>query len=56
MRTMPPTTPQISGVVKENGDYVLSILKSNMGKPSACAISLNILQMPGSAISCTPIV
>lgn len=29
----PNYTPRISGVVKENGDYVLSILKSNMGKP-----------------------
>ncbi|MCI6245681.1 MAG: IMP cyclohydrolase [Eubacterium sp.] len=29
----PNYTPRISGVVKPNGDYVLSILKSNMGKP-----------------------
>ena len=29
----PNYTPRISGVVSENGDYVLSILKSNMGKP-----------------------
>lgn len=29
----PNYTPRISGVVKQNGDYVLSILKSNMGKP-----------------------
>ena len=29
----PNYTPRISGVVKTNGDYVLSILKSNMGKP-----------------------
>ncbi len=31
---MSQTIPQrISGVVKPDGDYVLSILKSNMGKP-----------------------
>lgn len=29
----PNYTPRISGVVKPNGDYNLSILKSNMGKP-----------------------
>ena len=29
----PNYTPRISGVVKPNGDYVLSILKSNMGRP-----------------------
>lgn len=29
----PNYTPRISGVVKPNGDYVLSILKSNMGEP-----------------------
>ena len=29
----PNYTPRISGVVKPNGDYVLSILKSNMGQP-----------------------
>ena len=29
----PNYTPRISGVVKPNGDYVLSILKSNIGKP-----------------------
>ncbi len=29
----PNYTPRISGVVKGNGDYVLSILKSNMGMP-----------------------
>lgn len=29
----PNYTPRISGVLKPNGDYVLSILKSNMGKP-----------------------
>ncbi len=29
----PNYTPRISGVVKPDGDYVLSILKSNMGKP-----------------------
>ncbi len=29
----PNYTPRISGVVKSDGDYVLSILKSNMGKP-----------------------
>lgn len=29
----PNYTPRISGVVKPNGDYVLSILKSNMGMP-----------------------
>lgn len=29
----PNYTPRISGVVKPNGDYVLSILKSNMGVP-----------------------
>lgn len=29
----PNYTPRISGVIKPNGDYVLSILKSNMGKP-----------------------
>lgn len=29
----PNYTPRISGVVKPDGDYILSILKSNMGKP-----------------------
>ena len=29
----PNYTPRISGVIKPNGDYVLSILKSNMGEP-----------------------
>jgi len=29
----PNYTPRISGVVKPNGDYMLSILKSNMGAP-----------------------
>lgn len=29
----PNYTPRISGVVKPDGDYVLSILKSNMGNP-----------------------
>ncbi|MBQ7739779.1 MAG: IMP cyclohydrolase [Eubacterium sp.] len=29
----PNYTPRISAVVKENGDYNMSILKSNMGKP-----------------------
>lgn len=29
----PNYTPRISGVVKPNGDYILSILKSNMGTP-----------------------
>ena len=29
----PNYTPRISAVVKPNGDYVMSILKSNMGKP-----------------------
>ena len=29
----PNYTPRISGVVKPNGDYVLSILKSNLGEP-----------------------
>ena len=29
----PNYTPRISGIVKENGDYNLSILKSNLGQP-----------------------
>ena len=32
----PNYTPRISGVVKPNGDYNLSILKSNMGNPDSC--------------------
>lgn len=39
----PNYTPRISGVVKPDGDYVLSILKSNMGKPQCLRFSLNIL-------------
>lgn len=30
----PNYTPRISGIVKENGDYNLSILKSNLGQPT----------------------
>ena len=32
----PNYTPRISGVVKPNGDYNLSILKSNMGRGDSC--------------------
>ena len=32
----PNYTPRISGVVEKNGDYKLSILKSNNGDPSSC--------------------
>ena len=32
----PNYTPRISGVVEKNGDYKLSILKSNQGDPSSC--------------------
>ena len=32
----PNYTPRISGIVEKNGDYKLSILKSNSGDPSSC--------------------
>ena len=32
----PNYTPRISGIVKENGDYALSILKSAHGNPASC--------------------
>ena len=32
----PNYTPRISGLVKKNGDYTLSILKSADGDPASC--------------------
>lgn len=42
----PNYTPRISGVVKGNGDYVLSILKSNMGQPQCVR---NFFEYPAQA-------
>lgn len=42
----PNYTPRISGVVKGNGDYVLSILKSNMGMPQCVR---NFFEYPAQA-------
>lgn len=42
----PNYTPRISGVVKGNGDYVLSILKSNMGAPQCVR---NFFEYPAMA-------
>jgi len=43
----PNYTPRISGVVKPNGDYVLSILKSNMGKPQCLRFFFEYLAEAG---------
>ena len=41
----PNYTPRISGVLEKNGDYMLSILKSNNGKPQ-CVRQLQYLTYP----------
>lgn len=46
----PNYTPRISGILKENGNYNLSILKSNCGEPECVRFFMNTLQEEGSAI------
>lgn len=46
----PNYTPRISGILKENGNYNLSILKSNCGEPECVRFSMNTLQEEGLAI------
>lgn len=43
----PNYTPRISGVVKPNGDYNLSILKSNLGMPECVRYFFEYLAHPG---------
>ena len=50
----PNYTPRISGLVKKNGDYTLSILKSADGDPAAGISSPMRPPAPGRAISSTP--
>ena len=42
----PNYTPRISGVLEKNGDYMLSILKSNNGKPQCVR---NYFEYPAEA-------
>lgn len=52
----PNYTPRISGLVKKNGDYTLSILKSADGDPASCRRYFFAYEAPapGRAISSTP--
>ena len=49
----PNYTPRISGLVKKNGDYTLSILKSADGDPAGISSPMRP-PAPGRAISSTP--